>query len=289
MAHAAATAASGASSRPRLLALHGWRTSAAVLQQQVLLRMSGLHTALHEAAEVACLEAPHAARGPPTPDVQRFFQPPFSEWWDAVKDANGSISYVGAEQSLAVVEVELRTAAAAGRPVAGLLGFSQGAALAALVLALQERGERFQDVPPLRCALLISGSIVRDPAFAHLYGSAHDAARQPPTATSESQDQRQVAEAGAQARQLLQPHQREQLPGSQRAESLPQRPPVLRRPTCHLVGDADVMRVRSEQLAAVFEAPLLLRHTQGHVVPRLPSEQAERVVAFLQHHLQPPQ
>ncbi len=54
------------------------------------------------------------------------------------------MTYAGAEQSLAAVDTELRAAVAAGRPVSALLGFSQGAALAALVLALQERGLRFQ-------------------------------------------------------------------------------------------------------------------------------------------------
>lgn len=54
------------------------------------------------------------------------------------------MTYEGAERSLAAIEAELQAAAAAGRPVEALLGFSQGAALAALVLALQECKLRFQ-------------------------------------------------------------------------------------------------------------------------------------------------
>ncbi|KAG2494040.1 hypothetical protein HYH03_007686 [Edaphochlamys debaryana] len=155
--------------RPRLLALHGWRTSAAILQQQ--LTISGLDSVLRGAGvDVTCLDGPHVAKGPPTPDVQRFFSPPFVEWWDAQQDpATGSLSYVGADVALAALERELRAAAAAGRPVAGLLGFSQGAALAAVAGALQERGERFTDVPPLRCLVLIAGNAARDPALQHLF------------------------------------------------------------------------------------------------------------------------
>ncbi|EFJ51423.1 hypothetical protein VOLCADRAFT_116421, partial [Volvox carteri f. nagariensis] len=134
-----------AAPRPRLLALHGWRTSGVVLAQQ-------------------------AARGPPLTDVQRAFQPPFFEWWDAVQDKSGAVlRYEGVEATLALLVSELQRCSAAGRPVVGLVGFSQGAMLGGLVAALQERGEGgLRDIPPLRCVVLIGGGVVRDPAFAHL-------------------------------------------------------------------------------------------------------------------------
>jgi hypothetical protein len=48
------------------------------------LHISGLDSVLASVAgELVCLDAPHAARGAPTADVARFFEPPFYEWWDA--------------------------------------------------------------------------------------------------------------------------------------------------------------------------------------------------------------
>lgn len=41
----------------------------------------------------------------------------------------------------------------------------------------------------------------------------------------------------------------------------PLRPTTV--PSCHIVGDADFLRARSEELAGCFEAPLVLRHPQG--------------------------
>lgn len=37
----------------------------------------------------------------------------------------------------------------------------------------------------------------------------------------------------------------------------------------HFVGDKDWLRQPSEELAAAFDSPLILRHPQGHTVPRL--------------------
>ncbi|KAG2446703.1 hypothetical protein HYH02_008268 [Chlamydomonas schloesseri] len=271
-------------SRPRLLAFHGWRTSATILQQQ--LQLSSLDITVGDLVDITYLNGPHAAKGPPTPDVARFFSPPFVEFWDAVTDpATGVVTYAGAEESLAAVETELRAAAAVGQPVSALLGFSQGAALAALVLALQERGLRFQDLPPLRCAVLISGSLVRDPAWAAVYNmnsaksaSAGDGSAEvggsSSTITITSSCGGAASETTASA-----------LPETSHARHTPGAGGLLRRPTCHFIGAADPMRSRSEQLASRYQEPIVLHHQQGHVVPRLPADAKEQLRTFLQQHL----
>lgn len=355
----------------RLLALHGWRTSAAVLQQQ--LTLSGMDVVLRPHARVTLLDAPHPARGPPFPDVQKYFQPPFYEWWDAVKmqaptsaadgpTANGSVAaeqykYDGFEASLALIEEELRRGAEQGDPVAGLLGFSQGATLAALVLGMQERGERFQDVPPLRCAVLISGGPSRDPAHAHLYTPHQHQQRQRQQLQSKHASHNPNGEQGASAAGSSQgsPHpqaaalhtaaaQTEHHTSPDGQGSTPSHGPLnqsahtngangwnpgssggggaeaaaggtaaqdshghdrqphhhhhhqhhrqdhaaLLRPTCHLVGLADALRPRSEELVGYCHQPLVLRHRQGHVVPRLADEAKEQLAAFLVQHLAEP-
>lgn len=37
----------------------------------------------------------------------------------------------------------------------------------------------------------------------------------------------------------------------------------------HFVGEKDWLKLPSEELAAAFEDPLIIRHPQGHTVPRL--------------------
>ncbi|GIL53310.1 hypothetical protein Vafri_8941 [Volvox africanus] len=292
------TGAATAPRRPRLLALHGWRTSAAVLAQQ--LQRSGLGTALEEVAELDYLNGPHPARGPPTPDVQRAFQPPFFEWWDAVQDAASVakvVRYEGVQETMSLIRAELHRAAASGRPVGGLVGFSQGAMLAGLVMALQERSQAgFQDVPPLRCAVLIGGGLIRDPAFGYLYaggcdnggsGGGHSSSSSSSSSSTVAQDAAQVpplstgvpvASATATQRPLTPP------PPPQLTQ--PQTP-LFSSPSCHLIGSADLLRHNSEKLVRAFRQPLVLRHDQGHVVPRLNWEQRRQLTDFLRANLVP--
>lgn len=37
----------------------------------------------------------------------------------------------------------------------------------------------------------------------------------------------------------------------------------------HFIGDKDWLKLPSEDLASAFDKPLILRHPQGHTVPRL--------------------
>uniref|UniRef100_A0A0A9CXC8 Serine hydrolase domain-containing protein n=1 Tax=Arundo donax TaxID=35708 RepID=A0A0A9CXC8_ARUDO len=37
----------------------------------------------------------------------------------------------------------------------------------------------------------------------------------------------------------------------------------------HFVGDKDWLKIPSEELAAAFDDPFIIRHPQGHTVPRL--------------------
>ena len=37
----------------------------------------------------------------------------------------------------------------------------------------------------------------------------------------------------------------------------------------HFIGDKDWLKLPSEDLATAFENPLIIRHPQGHTVPRL--------------------
>lgn len=46
------------------------------------MRRSGLDKKLEDIIEFVYIDAPHAATGPPPPDVAPFFEPPYREWWN---------------------------------------------------------------------------------------------------------------------------------------------------------------------------------------------------------------
>ena len=92
--------------------------------------MARLTETLGDVADFVCVDAPHAARGPPTDDNP--FPPPHYEWWDAVRGADGVLAYHGVEETLAAV----RGALAAAPGFDGVLGFSQGSILGAAVLRM---------------------------------------------------------------------------------------------------------------------------------------------------------
>ncbi|GFP83772.1 hypothetical protein PHJA_000520700 [Phtheirospermum japonicum] len=45
----------------------------------------------------------------------------------------------------------------------------------------------------------------------------------------------------------------------------------------HFIGDKDWLKLPSEELASAFEDPLIIRHPQGHTVPRLDEDAVEKL------------
>ncbi|KAK4758872.1 hypothetical protein SAY87_020173 [Trapa incisa] len=45
----------------------------------------------------------------------------------------------------------------------------------------------------------------------------------------------------------------------------------------HLIGDKDWLKLPSEELVSAFHDPLILRHPQGHVIPRLDEEATQKL------------
>ncbi|XP_075760580.1 esterase OVCA2 [Pelodiscus sinensis] len=133
----------------RLLGLHGYRQNQRVFHE----RTGALRKALRGRAELVSVSAPHAVPAPP----EQGGAPEPRGWWfsrprEAAFDAlEAAAECAGLEAALESVS---RALAEQG-PFDGLLGFSQGAALAAMVCALQQRGDpRF---PPVRFAILVAG------------------------------------------------------------------------------------------------------------------------------------
>ncbi|XP_038615414.1 esterase OVCA2 [Tachyglossus aculeatus] len=135
----------------RLLGLAGFRQS-----QEAFRRKTGaLRKALRGRAHLFCLSGPH-----PLPRTHTDPGPPEEEprgWWFSEPEA-ATFSALEEPSACRGLEEALETVRAALRqhgPFDGLLGFSQGAALAALVCALGQAGDpRF---PPPRFVILVSG------------------------------------------------------------------------------------------------------------------------------------
>ncbi|KAF4791091.1 Esterase OVCA2 [Turdus rufiventris] len=150
-----------AEARPlRLLALHGYRQSARRLRQ----RTGALRKALRGRAELVAIDAPHRlpAGAEDDPDGD---DPPRGWWFSGpgtFEAGEAAAAPAGLEESLSAVAAAL----AEHGPFDGLLGFSQGAALAAMVCALRARGDpRF----PVAFAVLVAAFASRAPAHGHFY------------------------------------------------------------------------------------------------------------------------
>lgn len=155
----------------RILALHGFVQNAAVFRE----RTGSLRKALRSSAELVFVDGPHDASGA--------FDEPGGEsnapadprgWWLAGENAPSvgaqppggwtrpslSLSARGVEGSLAV----LRQTIAEQGPFDGVFGFSQGAAMAGLLLAAEPSAFSF--------AVLVAGFVAADPQLAATVAAA---------------------------------------------------------------------------------------------------------------------
>ena len=117
------------------------------------------------------LDAPYASGAPPSAPLDDAPAGASARcWWRERWNGDlGRVDYEGAERSVAAVLARL--AASADRPCDGLLGEGQGGELAAVVLAMQIRGEFPRGVPrSLRYGWVQNASVPRDGAVARLLG-----------------------------------------------------------------------------------------------------------------------
>ncbi|KAF2283922.1 hypothetical protein GH714_017269 [Hevea brasiliensis] len=131
--------------KPRILCLHGFRTSASILQKliarwpETVLQKLDLHF----------LDGPFPAQG--KSDVEGIFYPPYYEWYQSNQDFT---EYRNFEECVAYMEDYMINHG----PFDGLLGFSQGAFLSAAVPGMQAQGVAFTRVPKIKFLVIISGS-----------------------------------------------------------------------------------------------------------------------------------
>jgi len=144
--------------RTTLVSLHGFTMHGASLRRL----LGELEPRLAPLVELSFPDAPHAA-SPASVDalIARMGglrpAPPHRQWWNA---SNDGLAYQGWEESRDALRREVER-----HPRVGVLGFSQGAAVAAAVSALSCRG----DFPPLAFVILIAGFTPRSAELGPLF------------------------------------------------------------------------------------------------------------------------
>lgn len=140
----------------RLLSLHGFRGSGAGQRAQ----LAGLLAGCEERVELLCPDAPAAAHGG-------------FGWWNA-QPIEGASPRVKHYEGWARTRAWVLEFFAQHGPIDGVLGFSQGAALTALLVGMRAAGQPVTAERPLSFdfAVLVSGFASNDPVHAPLFDAA---------------------------------------------------------------------------------------------------------------------
>ncbi|CAN6482151.1 unnamed protein product [Victoria cruziana] len=131
--------------RPKVLCLHGFRTSGAIMNKQIHKWPDSLLEKLH----LVFLDAPFPADG--KSDVEHIFPPPYYEWFQFNEKFT---EYRNFDECLAYIEDFM----VENGPFDGLMGFSQGAILSAALPSLQAKGYCLKKVPKIQFVIIISGA-----------------------------------------------------------------------------------------------------------------------------------
>ncbi|KAF8023356.1 hypothetical protein BT93_F0761 [Corymbia citriodora subsp. variegata] len=139
--------------KPRILCLHGFRTSGEILKKQVL----KWPDSVLRGVDLVFPDAPFPAQG--KSDVEGVFEPPYFEWFQFNKEFT---EYTNFDECLAYLEDLMIKQG----PFDGLLGFSQGAILSAGLPGLQAEGVALTKVPKIKFVIIIGGAKFKSPSVA---------------------------------------------------------------------------------------------------------------------------
>ncbi|KAJ7972021.1 Serine hydrolase FSH [Quillaja saponaria] len=187
----------------KILCLHGFRTSGSFMKKQI----SKWNPSVLTQFDMEFPNGLYPAGG--KSDIEGIFPPPYFEWFQFNKDFT---EYINLEECISYLNEYITSKG----PFDGLLGFSQGATLSALLLGYQAQGKLLKEHPPFKLFVSISGSKVRDPRICEVVYKD-----------------------------------------------------IIKVKSVHFIGEKDWLKIPGEELANAFDSPLIIRHPQGHTVPRL--------------------
>ncbi|GMH31376.1 hypothetical protein Nepgr_033219 [Nepenthes gracilis] len=134
--------------KPRVLCLHGYRTSGDILRKQVCKWPESVLSKL----DLVFVDGPFPAQG--KSDVEGIFDPPYYEWFQFNKVFT---EYTNFDECLEYID----DCMIKHGPIDGLLGFSQGAILSAALPGLQAKGMALKKVPKIKFIIIIGGAKFR--------------------------------------------------------------------------------------------------------------------------------
>ncbi|KAI3851156.1 hypothetical protein MKX03_021514 [Papaver bracteatum] len=138
--------------KPRVLCLHGFRTSGEILKKQLVTKWP---QSVVNKLDLVFVDAPFPCEG--ESEVEGIYDPPYYEWFQYEKDS----TYRNFEECLEFIQdITLKQG-----PFDGLLGFSQGAILSATLPGLRSKGLALSKVPEIKFLIIIGGAISRSPAI----------------------------------------------------------------------------------------------------------------------------
>lgn len=189
--------------RLKILCLHGFRTNGSFLRKQ----LSKWDSSILAHFDMEFPDGIFPAGG--KSEIEGYFPPPYFEWFQFNEDYT---KYTNLEECIDYLCNYITT----NGPFHGLLGFSQGAALSALLLGYQAQGKVLKEHPPIKVFVSISGTKFKDEKIC----------------------------------EVAYKHK-------------------IKVKSVHFIGEKDWLKLPSEDLASAFHHPLIIRHPQGHTVPRL--------------------
>ncbi|KAM0953962.1 putative serine hydrolase FSH, alpha/Beta hydrolase [Dioscorea sansibarensis] len=139
----------------KVLCLHGFRTSGRFLQKQI----RKWDPSIFQDFSMVFPDGKYPAAG--KSGIEGIFPPPYFEWLQFAKEFT---EYANLDESISFLCDYITEHG----PFDGLLGFSQGAKLSALILGYQTQGQILQNHPPFKFFVSISGSKFTDPGICEI-------------------------------------------------------------------------------------------------------------------------
>ena len=139
--------------KPRILCLHGFRTSGEIMKTQIHKWPQNVL----EKLDLVFLDGPFPSQG--KSEVEGIFDPPYYEWFQFNQEFT---EYTNFEKCLQYIEDYMIKHG----PFDGLMGFSQGAVLSGALPGFQEKGVALSKVPKVKFIIIIGGAKFRAPSVA---------------------------------------------------------------------------------------------------------------------------
>ncbi|KAK2973426.1 hypothetical protein RJ640_010421, partial [Escallonia rubra] len=257
--------------RPRVLCLHGIRTSAEIFKKMI----GRWPQTLLEQLDLVFLDAPFPPQG--KSDVEGIYDPPYYEWFHSKQDFREHSHF---EECLEYLEACMLK----DGPFDGLLGFSQGAIISAALPGMQREGVALTKVPKIKFVIIISGAKFGGSKLGlpKLAANAFSSPVQCPSLHIIGIIRLFVLQISPSSfpQFRVTSFLKNQKPGGQETAQHCSVDRVSR--MAEPIGETDFLKEEGIALLEFFKNPLVIHHPYGHAVPRLDEKSLETFQNFIE-------